>query len=671
MLSRRSFLFGSVAGLTAAFELASWQEGLAIGRKPRKPVQAVLGPHSISRQEWPPAIVPDHMGIANGYGCLVDEFGRLAVVDMRRPGNAKMPVRVVGELAGLGKKVLDFTVANPRAYALVSQSTEGGDPQFTLVTISLTPIDQPSVVSRIVLDRYADLADICASPDTVCIAGTSTAGENLVTFFSSGVRQRQAPAAVGSMSVQMPVQAIDLQNRHLAILSCQPTQGSQIDYVNLANPSSPYVKSTVQLDGEYKLMARTLNTAILAGRGAQEKTKYEALSVILEPQAHAVSHMTLDPISQPLSMASQKDRFVVLGEARGGPVMISVFVDRALNMTREQVVSLPQQKAGLSSHPNVALLNKVAYVASGWSGVQMLSYGREGWAPIYTYSIPRLPASGVATWGDLVVLAGSDLKLYNIGAPERPSLMTTATVTSAIKSIAGAGSYVLCLGKDAVTLRKMEKLNDTIASLNTTGNQICYDTVQQVAYVLKDQDKKTVVQRVKVYSNSLSAQKSFDLKPGILRATANGAYLLAGGLNDLWLYGVNDNAADMVGSRHFENLAIRDFALGDDIIVASAVDQNSKGFFLVLAKEQKDLHVLGSVDLPHDGIAIAMQGRSAISIGRNSEGKSIASVINFSSPAAPRIATSFPVVESASAVTIKDRYAIVVGRGLEILAMSG
>ncbi|MBC7998241.1 MAG: hypothetical protein IAF58_09875, partial [Leptolyngbya sp.] len=308
-------------------------------------------------------------------------------------------------------------------------------------------------------------------------------------------------------------------------------------------------------------------------------------------------------------------------------------------------------------------------VASGWAGVEVLTSGQGGWAPSYTYSIPRLPASGVASWENMVVLGGSDLKLYDITNPEHPNLVLTQDLQTSVKAIVGAGSYILCLSKTGIGLRKMDKLGEEIATLKTQGIQLCYDTVLQRAYVLGEQEKKSFVQRLKVYSNSLQVEKTIDLPKGVSRAVANNGLLLCSSLNDLYLYSVTDNV-EQIGTRHFENLAARDFAISEQQVIATFIDQQSKGFFLVLSKDQKDMRVIGSVDLPHDGTAVAVQGKRAITTGRTPDNKSVASIVDFTTPSAPRVIATIPVVESASAVTIRDRVAIVVGRGLEILSLS-
>ncbi len=148
----------------------------------------------------------------------------------------------------------------------------------------------------------------------------------------------------------------------------------------------------------------------------------------------------------------------------------------------------------------------------------------------------------------------------------------------------------------------MDKLSEVAATLKTQGVQLCYDSVAQKAFVITEQDKKSIAQRLKVYSNKLEVEKTIDLPKGVHRAIAQGGYMLCSSLNDLYLYGCAENV-EQISTRHFENLAPRDFALTDEYVIATFVDQQSKGFMLVLSKDQKDMRVMGSVDIPHDGTA--------------------------------------------------------------------
>lgn len=135
------------------------------------------------------------------------------------------------------------------------------------------------------------------------------------------------------------------------------------------------------------------------------------------------------------------------------------------------------------------------------------------------------------------------------------------------------------------------------------------------------------------------------------------------------VYSTAGGEPQLVGTRHFENLALRDIAIGDKVILATAIDQNSKGFFLVLDKSDKDLKVLGSMDLPHDALGVASQNDRAIAIGRGQDGTDVATILNFSNPVSPLIVATLQVIEGVSSVTIKDQLAVLGGRGLEIITL--
>ncbi len=665
---------GSLFSWAAAGEILD--PAFALPKLKAKPV-ATSGPRTISRAEWPPAIIPDFASAANpqGFCIFCDEFGRMAVVDIRRPGNPKTPVKVAGELSGLGRRVIDFTTFGQRAYALVALNSDPADLQLHLVTINLMNFTAPSIVSKVPMKEYAEFTAISANNDLVCVAGTSLSGENLVTLYQAPSKGKAAePSQLSSFSVPYPVQAMDVQDRIMVILQCAAQAPiSQLDIYNVGYARTPQAKEPIKLDGEFKRLARVRGTVVVAGRpvlgDGRLANACEARTILLDPTPHSVSSLTLEPLTSVLSASAVRDRFLVLGETKQGRKVLSLVAAKTGQLTREQVVNLPAPKGSYGQHASIITSGRNCYVSSGWAGVEMLTSGREGWTPVYTYSIPRLPASGVATWNNMVVLGGSDLKLYDITNPDKPSLVSTQDLPTAIKAIVGAGSFVLCLSKEGITLRKMDRLAEVAATLKTQGIQLCYDAVTQKAFVITEQEKKSIAQRLKVYSNKLEVEKTIDLPKGVNRGVAQGGFMLCSSLNDLYLYGCADNV-EQVSTRHFENLAPRDFALTDEHVIATFVDQRSKGFFLVLSKDQKDMRVIGSVDIPHDGTAVAVQGKRAITAGRTPDGKSVAAIVDFTTPSAPRVVTTMPVVESASAITVKDRLAIVVGRGLEILSLT-
>ena len=80
--------------------------------------------------------------------------------------------------------------------------------------------------------------------------------------------------------------------------------------------------------------------------------------------------------------------------------------------------------------------------------------------------------------------------------------------------------------------------------------------------------------------------------------------------------------------------------------------------------------MLGSLDLPHDGVALAAEKTRVVTVGRSADGNDVATIVDITQPALPKIVATIAAVEAASAVAIKDKLAIVGGRGIEILSLS-
>ncbi len=595
--SRRAFLLSSATSFAATL---NWLESpLAWGAKKKK-VPTTAGPKPLSRQDWPLAIVPDHLGVDRGYCCFTDEFGRLAVVDMRKPGDPRTPATVVAELNGLGHKVIDFKVVMGRGFGLVSRGSDSGDTQLVLVCINLTPMTEPVISASLVLDKFVDVSCLSANGSYVCVAGTSLNSENMVAIFSAQRHGKDSELSlIGNWTAAFPVIALDLQERNLAVL-----EQSNFEYVSLVDPRTPQTRGSVKLDGDFKALSRIKDLAMVIGTAngesaegkseakasAQPDTKQapfcQAVSIALESTPRVVSQVPLHSFTSVLDCTVTKDRFLLLGEVGSDRALMSVSFDKAHQIHAGEISQLPKQNIGYGSHSSIVASNKNAYIASGWAGIEVVANTGTTWTSIYNYSIPRLPAFGIASWGNRAVIAGSDLKLYDIGEPGRPTLMSTSNVSNPLRSMVGAGSYVLCLTRDSVNLRKMDSLDTPVGACKLVGVQICYDSAQKKGYVLSEQAKKTTITKLKVYSNEVAPESTFEVPGKFSKASAlNGSIALAG-LNDISLYTVG-TTADLIAVRHFENLAIRDICLREDDIVACAVDQNSKGFLLILSRDQK------------------------------------------------------------------------------------
>ncbi len=668
MLSRRSFLVG---GLALSAQAASWYPVWA----KHKPVAADKpGPHLLTRQDWPPAIAPAQIGITDhGICCFTDEYGRLALVDFRKAAAGK-PATVLGELHGFAKKVIAFRVTNSRAYAIVTaEVTPASEPQLALVTLNLANVSRPHVSSQIALDKFADASTLTVDGGIICVGGTSNSGEQMVIIYMESKGGHGGdPISAAAFSASLPVRQLILQDRKLLIL--ESGQDSQLQYVFLREPASPELRKTLPLDGDFTAMARMGDIAVVAGsfeianQPESQSTNIGLKSIALSPIPHVVSQIPLNPLTAICDVTATKNQFLVLGDADQDTSLVAMTCDKLGVLKRLGNDELTKLKPRMGQSCRIAAKERTAYIATGWAGVQMLTFESGNWNAAYQYTIPRYAASSIAAWRNLVVLAGSDMKLYDISQPDKPALISTTEGVGNTKNIVGAGSFVLCLYKDSLTLRKMQKLDEVVATLKITGTEVCFDPVKQKAYVLQSNNKSSSVAQIQAYSNSLVAENNFELPNAYSHIVANEDYFVVCSLNELALY-KNGATVNLIGTRSFDNLAIRDLALTRDYILLTAVDPHSKGSFIILSKSQKDLTLLGSTDLPNDGRALAVSKGMAVVIGQ-ADGRDAAAVVDFTVASAPKAVASLNVVEDASAVTIKDETAIVGGRGLEIFSLT-
>jgi hypothetical protein len=656
MLTRRRFLLGSVA--LGLFPFA--------GAYAKKARVVQHGLRQIARLSWPPAIVPDHASIVDkGFACFTDEFGNLAIVDLKRASDAK----VVGELHGLGKKVSDACILPHKAYILALQESAQGDAQYMLVSISLAPANEPSIISSIALSQFSEASSVVAEGEVIAVGGLSTNGENLVSIYAESARRARPsePVLSGNFTVALPVAKLSIEDNSLLVLETNRVN-SQIDYVNLYNPHSPQVLHPTKLSGEMTALARAKDMILVGGLNDEGKCQVTLITTV--PAPHTVQSVELPHITQVDDLAFNRYQALVLGEQKTGQVIVPVDIGKKLEIEAGDAVALPIKQKLTGGKPKLALRDRGAYIAAGWAGAEVVSFNnKDGWHHDFTFPIPHLVAAGVAAWGNLAVLAAADLKLYDITRPDKPTLVKTADPGGTVKALAGAGSYVLCLTKDMLSLRKMVNIDQIVAQAQISAHQVAFDQKNQMSYVLKEEEKKTIIYPVKTYSDRLEMGSAFEAPAGFRRLAAHGGILALGGLNDLALYNAGEKI-ELIGTHHFDNMAIRDLAVTDEYLLVTAVNPDSKGFLLVLDKEGKDLPLLGTLDLPHDGVALSALGEQAITIGRTADGADLATVVNIKDSAAPKLVASVPALEAASAVTLNNNLAIVVGRGLEILSLS-
>ncbi|MBI4533011.1 MAG: hypothetical protein HY711_03610 [Candidatus Melainabacteria bacterium] len=655
MLSRRLFLM-STMGLAMAPELFA-----DVYAKRRKAATAKIGPRSLSKQEWPPAICPNNLSIIDkSFVCLTDESGRLAIVDLKQSSSS----RVLSESTILGRRVIDVTFDSRHAYALSINESDSGEIAYSLIGVVLIPPTNPTIVYKLQLNEFLEPVCLTARNDLIVVAGLALDGNNLVVVYRQF--KSDPPSMLSSFTTDSNITALDLQDKHLVVL--QGGYKTQVDYISLYYPHTPQLRKTIQLDGDYRVMARYKNELVVAGQSGSIHG-FDIRAISLEPTPHAVDHAPLASLTNVSYADAQKGRFFVLGE-RGPERIVSTFTyTKTLELMPEQTIVLPASQAGPGLRSSLQAKERNIYVASPWSGVDVLSLDKTGWQYSFTYSIPTLPASSIANWDDLVVLAGADLKLYNIAKADKPVLVASSNLAYPLKAFAGAENYLLCLSKDKLALRKMDQLGHVLHATDVVAEHMAYDKERQIAYVIADTKDKTTIYSVKIASDKLSLAKVIDLPAGFNRVTASDGYLLARSMSNLVLYRMNEQP-ELIGNHSFDNLAIRDAHLTQNHVLAAAVDHSSKGFLILLAKNTQNLHTIGVVDLPHDATAVGTAGNLAVVVGKSSEGKDLLSVVNLTSEATLSVTYSSSVIEAASDVIVKNNLAIVAGRGLQIFALS-
>jgi hypothetical protein len=652
MLSRRIFLLGSASlALMPAWALA----------KKSKQIAAPSGAHTISRQEWPPAIAPDYVAIVDkGYALLSDQLGRLAIVDFKREDGP----HVIGELSGVGKKVVDFTAGQHRAYAITSTDAVA-ESQYSLVTISLTPATDPSIISRQPLPYFSEPTALSVFQDLLCVGGSGLAGENVVVVYNVGGKKRAEDSSqpLATLTFSEPITRLDLQDKLLVVL--QSAASTQVDFVSLLNSRNPEKTGSLKLDGSYPFACRSKDSVVLLGQGRDRKL--DARAVALKPQPHVVQRLLL-PVTEILDGTAQKGQFLVLANQNNRQVVVPLsFAKGGLNLTAGEAVLLPQASRGAISKGRIVAGVKDAYVAADWGGVQVLNIKKNGWQYVYSHTIPRLPAAAVVVSGDHVVLGGADLKVYDISHPDKPLLSDSAELGSTVRALVGVNNKLLALAKDSLSLRQLSRPGDVVSSIKMSGSALAYDASQGRAFVIDATAKATTISPVRV-GNQLVAEPVQQLSPGYRKGSACNGLILLAGLNELALFR-SDGSREAVSKRVFPNFALRDLYLGPDYALVTAVDQNSQGYLLVVATQKADLPTLASLSLPHDAAALALAGTTAVVVGRSPDGKDVASVVDLTNPVIPKLKSSAPVLEAAAAVAIKDSMAIVAGRGLEILSL--
>ncbi|MBZ0189685.1 MAG: hypothetical protein K8F91_25795, partial [Candidatus Obscuribacterales bacterium] len=423
----------------------------------KKKTEVISGPHSLSRNSWAPAISPDFAGmIKKGYLCLADRYGRLSIVDLKKAGDPRHPPKVVAELTNLGKNVVSVSFDQIQAYVLISEEKDNLK-KNSLTTINLTKPEEPHIVSTVPLTQLKEVRALSGDRKMSIVAGTSCSDQEVVLVLNGSSKASITEASlISTITTKLPVVAMLYQGRQLTILSTDGTD-SRVDFIDLANKSAPRLIESIEQKGNFSQLSQNKNLIVIAG--VTSEGNCEARSLSLKPAPHAIAGVKLDQLQFVLASAVQKDKYLLLGKSQDKLTLLSVSIDKHGNLIRSQEIDLGKNKAANFQTAQLVWDKKQLYVAAGWSGVKVLKSNRDSFSDQFTYAIPRLAASGIATWGKHAIVVGGELVRYDISEPQDPKIESRQALTSPIKSMVGAGSFLLCLTKGNLLLKKMSLLD--------------------------------------------------------------------------------------------------------------------------------------------------------------------------------------------------------------------
>jgi WD40 repeat protein len=614
--------------------------------------------------EWPPAISPSHIKFfARGYSCLLDNFGKLITADLRKPGHYK----ALGELTDIGKRVFDFAVLDEHGYALVMKETESDDLQHAVSIIDLTELDSPSLLQQQSLSEFNSFHSIVASEGFLCIAGISSTAQHLVAAYKVIPPNKKVGTPslklVKSFPVASPVQKITLEHSRLYVLASD-SKKSVVYRTQLAS-SSQVLEQVITLDDELTAMAVNNNLILAIG---ETSNGLGTILINLSPAPHSVCRQTLGNAQAVYDLLPRKSDFLLLLERDQDLNLLSMSWDKSLSLTPSEDVTVTKFAGGPDTRARIDVSYRYANVVTAGDSVYVLTEHSGNWEKQSTFTTPSLPISSLCFWGNYLVTAGPGLSLYDTAQPRRTHKVLAAKTEGTVNAIAIAGSYLLCQTKDSLSLRKVDQLDEVIASIKVSGQRLIYDDTSGLVYVVARQDNKTTITPVHVYSNKFIGIKPFSLPAAYVSIASFGSMFVLGGGQDLGLYKLG-NSADLVGNHHFPNYVIRAVSSTSDYLLATAVDHDLKGHLLVISPEPSgdQLELVGSTELPQDACALAAAGNRVLVIGQSPKGKSLLTAVRLDDPSQPQIEKTTEVLSGTCALAIQEGLAAVAGRGLQIL----
>jgi len=671
MWSRRKFVFSTLAGL--AF-LGDDQSSEAFFDGKQKLSLHGCKPVLLVGEYWSPAIACDFVGaLAGDVCCIMDEFGRLIIVDILPAALRSHVFPVLGRLDNVGSKVLDLQVMPQSAIALVwnqsnSRQNKAPEGQFVLSAINLSRVKAPRLVSKINLPDFSEFHALAVRQSLICLAGIDNKGENCLWLYRL---KRDKLQKLACLMLIAPVENMLLGSNEL--LLTYDDSANQASLVDLNNLNRPQFVRTVKLGAQDNQIACSGDVFVLAHReGSGSVIKIGSMKNFPKPS----SKLHIDALQSIEAMAMNNDNLMVLGNSAEEIAAVPFLIDKNMNLSQGRIVNLNRRINDQDMTGKLALGKSNAFIGFGWDGVQVISEtAGNAWTATASYSVPKLPVASQVAWSNYLVLAGSDLRLYDLKRPAQPELVSVTKLPTTLKEMALAGSYVLCLDQDYLSLRKIDNLPQLVAQMSVCAKKISFDASTKKAYLIQDNGKKdknqhkiTKLLEASVYADKIETSKTFSVVSDAYCSSASDGYVLVGNIDGLAIY-KPDQDKELICQRQFQDLAWRDMVLSDGKIFATAVDPDASGFFYAMSFDGSEITVLGVTKIPHDGLALAAREKHALTIGQSPEGSNLLTVIDLSNESSPKVASVQPVLESACSIICTDNLAIVSGRGFEIFKL--
>jgi len=537
--------------------------------------------------------------------------------------------------------------------------------QFAITVVNLSRLAAPHLVSKLNLPDFSEFHALAASESLACLAGIDNKGENVLFVYKMKGGKLQKEATVKLIA---PVDSMLLGNGKL--LLTYDDSNNRVSVVDLSKSGHPRIERTVKLCQSDSRISCSGNNFSLAY--ATESGCFLEVG-LMKNFPKSSSKCRIEDLHSVEAIAMNGSNTMVLSITEQASAVTTFFIDKDLSSLQGAVVNLHRTINDPDMNGKLALGKSNAFISFGWDGIQVLSEtSTHSWTPTTNYSVPKLPVASQAAWSNFLVLAGSDLRLYDLKRPAQPALISTTQLPSTLKEMALAGSYILYLDQDNLGLRKIEDLNHLVAQLPVCAKKLSFDSSTKKAYLIQCESKKDKNQEVvtklfetNIFADKIETGKAFTVINQAYCLSACEGYVLVGGIDGLAVYKPSQDN-ELVCERKFQDVAWRDIIISNGTIYATALDPEASGFFYTMSFDGNEISVLGVTKIPHDGLALSIKGKRALTIGQSSEGSNLLSVIDLDTLSSPKVTSSAPVLESACSVNCMGDLAVVSGRGFEV-----